>query len=187
MLKTRAFTQSIKISIQPEHEVRLQAIEEEDYSGIIRKVKEIYKAEYGYEPTEEYITSGIEGLKQYYAIALLDPLNSHAVSPKIDKFWHAHMLHSKQYQEFCDKVAGSFMHHAPLNPENEVETSNIRILYNYTLEVMGKLFKELSPSNWPTEDSADYQLICAHFGDSYSPVSSIALFPRDKRGELFFV
>ena len=32
----------LKVKVHPEHEARLCAIEEEDYSGVIRKVRDIF-------------------------------------------------------------------------------------------------------------------------------------------------
>lgn len=32
---------------------------------------------------------------------------------EVDKGWHMFMLHSREYAEFCDRVAGRFLHHQP--------------------------------------------------------------------------
>lgn len=32
---------------------------------------------------------------------------------EVDWGWHMFMLHTKEYAEFCNRVAGRFMHHAP--------------------------------------------------------------------------
>ncbi|KAF4410305.1 hypothetical protein GCU69_04520 [Streptomyces lycii] len=34
-------------------------------------------------------------------------------SPVVDIGWHTFLLHTRQYAEFCDKVAGRFIHHEP--------------------------------------------------------------------------
>lgn len=31
----------------------------------------------------------------------------------MDEVWHAHILHTKDYMEFCDHVYGEFLHHQP--------------------------------------------------------------------------
>ena len=36
-----------------------------------------------------------------------------APSPEVDKGWHAFILHTADYAEFCDNVADRFIHHLP--------------------------------------------------------------------------
>src|SRR3989344_6580259 len=172
----------LKIEVHTEHEPRLRAIEDEDYSGIVRKVRDIFTEQHGLSPSDEFVASGLEGLKQYYAVALLDPLNAHAASPKIDMFWHAHMLHSRQYAEFCDRVVSRFMHHEPLNDENEEEVEAVRRLYDFTLEVLDKMFVRVDPKNFPARGEADYRLLCSHNRPCNSRINGLALFPFDPRG-----
>lgn len=176
----------LKVEVRPEHEVRLRAIEDEDYSGVVRKVRDIFTEQHGSSPSDEFIASGLEGLKQYYAVALLDPLNAHAVSPKIDMFWHAHMLHSRQYAEFCDRVVSRFMHHEPLNNEKEEEVAAVMRLYDFTLEVLSKMFVRVNPKNFPAKGDADYRLLCSHNRSCDSHINELALFPFDPRGVPLF-
>jgi hypothetical protein len=39
-------------------------------------------------------------------------------SSDIDDVWHAHILHTEDYQDFCMKVFGRFLHHQPHHGEN---------------------------------------------------------------------
>lgn len=34
-------------------------------------------------------------------------------SPQVDVGWHAFVLHTRDYMEFCTRVAGRFIHHTP--------------------------------------------------------------------------
>lgn len=34
-------------------------------------------------------------------------------SPLVDKFWHAFILHTKDYEAFCQRHLGKFLHHEP--------------------------------------------------------------------------
>lgn len=36
-----------------------------------------------------------------------------APSRRVDAGWHAFILHTREYAEFCDRVAGEFIHHVP--------------------------------------------------------------------------
>ncbi len=41
--------------------------------------------------------------------------NTHSLPPSldIDEVWHAHILHTEEYAEFCQNVFGFFLHHQP--------------------------------------------------------------------------
>ncbi len=39
-----------------------------------------------------------------------------APSREVDHGWHAFILHTREYAEFCDRVAGRFIHHVPEEP-----------------------------------------------------------------------
>ncbi|MFE9043124.1 glycine-rich domain-containing protein [Streptomyces sp. NPDC007818] len=38
-------------------------------------------------------------------------------SEPVDRGWHAFLLHTQAYQEFCDRHAGRFIHHHPDAPD----------------------------------------------------------------------
>jgi hypothetical protein len=38
------------------------------------------------------------------------------ISRKADYLWHAHILHSRRYRRYCDKVFGGYLDHTPTNP-----------------------------------------------------------------------
>jgi hypothetical protein len=46
----------------------------------------------------------------------LDPAAGLAPSAGVDKGWHAFILHTADYAEFCQRVAGRFIHHLPAEP-----------------------------------------------------------------------
>ncbi len=168
--------------ITKEHLIRLEKIDAEDYGGIMRKTAKDLKS-IGMIPTDKYLEDGIYALKQYYAIAMLDPANAHAVSSQVDPFWHAHILHTSQYFSFCEAVVGEYMHHVPLDHEQPQQVENVRALYSYTLDVLSRLFKYNSPLFWANDDS-DSTLICWHKGnqDMYPDLQEIRMFEPDPRG-----
>lgn len=176
----------LKVSVGAEHRRRLAIIDDEDYSGVIRKTREILEVGRQSPVSDQYLKKGVLALKQYYAIALLDPANGHAISAAVDPFWHAHLLHSRQYATFCDKAVGEFMHHIPLDRSNEAQMENIRVLYGYTIEVLNKIFlpSEIDRNFWPP-GIMDLHLICWHFGNSvaYPDVQHLRMFEPDPRGQ----
>ncbi len=40
---------------------------------------------------------------------------NHVLPPSydMDEFWHAHILHTQEYCDFCDQVFGGYLHHHP--------------------------------------------------------------------------
>jgi hypothetical protein len=38
------------------------------------------------------------------------------ISRKGDCLWHAHILYSRRYRAYCDKVFGQYLDHTPTNP-----------------------------------------------------------------------
>lgn len=149
---------SLKIHISEFHRQRLELIDNFDYSNVLWKVK----ADLGAIATEEYLKEGIENLKKYYAVALLDPLNEHAVSEKVDPFWHSHILFTKEYMDFCNSIFNQYIHHEPLNPLNRSEVRQVTSLYDYTLDIYNELFYDMSDDWWPPADSGLFNAICRH-------------------------
>lgn len=57
------------------------------------------------------------------ALAFLGTCAVHAGKPLapsglVDHGWHAFILHTRDYAEFCDRVAGRFLHHVPTDPDD---------------------------------------------------------------------
>jgi len=181
-IPTLLSTIHVSVSITSEHLRRIQIIDAEDYSGVIRKTRE-FLSETGRDFTEDYLCDGVLALKQYYAIAMLDPANAHVVSVPVDPFWHSHILHTQQYSDFCYNVVGEYMHHIPLDHSCSEKVENVRILYDYTQDVLRRLFVSVSDVLWP-ENDGDVALICFHKGNQgiYPELQNIRLYEPDPRG-----
>jgi hypothetical protein len=46
-----------------------------------------------------------------------NPGQSYAPSPLVDIGWHAFILHTQRYSDFCRQIAGGFIHHYPRDDE----------------------------------------------------------------------
>ncbi len=175
--------QTIRISLSDFHIKRIRRIDEEDFSPIKKKyMKDCMLA--GNPVTEEYVDRGILALKQYYAVALLDPNNSHAVSDTVDPLWHTHMLFSQRYMDFCNDVVGVYMHHMPLDHDYELGVENVAKLYDYTREVLDLFFEQIDEHFWPRTMPRE-RLICWHKGNQGVYADEIyrhAILPADERG-----
>ncbi len=89
----------------------------------------------------------------------------HAVSDSVDPFWHAHILHTHDYMEFCDRAVGGYMHHDPLDHANAARLGRVARLYSYTTECFDHFFTSANPEFFP-KALPEPRLICVHFGDS---------------------
>jgi len=164
-------------------QLKLQEIDSEDYSGVIWKTREML-CETGFEPSDEYLEKGVLSLKQYYAIALLDPKNGHAVSKPIDPFWHSHILFTKSYTEFSYRVMGDYMHHEPLDTKSPEQVRNVSTLWSYTLRILPEMFSYIDGTFWP-EDQSDNALICLHQNTIYGEILDLAMFPEVIEGQIY--
>lgn len=43
---------------------------------------------------------------------------SYSPSPIVDIGWHTFLLYTREYSDFCNRVAGRFIHHAPSDEED---------------------------------------------------------------------
>ena len=174
------FLDSIKLDLSPFHLERLRLIDTFDYSPALQKVS---RDKGGLTPA--YLRQGELALKQYYAVALLDPLNEHAVSKLVDPFWHCHVLFTKEYVRFCGTIFGGYIHHAPLDPSDENEVSSVGKLYDYTLKTYKKIFKQIDPEWWPEVAKNDpqfaIQIVCKHMLVQDADIVANALFKRVKK------
>ncbi|MEV5704078.1 hypothetical protein [Actinoallomurus sp. NPDC052274] len=75
-----------------------------------RLVRRIVKDEQIEQPTAERIMAQALGFLQACA---LNPGAGLSPSPRVDIGWHTFVLHTKDYAEFCQRVAGRFIHHVP--------------------------------------------------------------------------
>jgi hypothetical protein len=164
---------TIKMDMNDIQRSKLELIDNFDYSKVRKKVQE----ELGEKATDKLLDEGIENLKKYYVVALLDPLNCHAVSEMVDPFWHAHILFTRDYVKFCDSIYGRYIHHEPLDKNDSIEVDRVVYLYEYTMEIYAKLFTNNNSEWWPSVESQNFNAICFHAKDPHHDVNKLGLFP----------
>lgn len=70
---------------------------------------------------------------------------------KVDVGWHTFILHTAEYAEFCDKVAGEFIHHNPIcNEDIRSGTALAR-----TVEALKATGYPIDMQLWAVADTAD--------------------------------
>ena len=174
--KESKFLQSFKISLSDFHKEKLLQIDNFDYSKVLKKVDRDSGG-----LTDKYLEEGMLALKKYYAVALLDPLNEHAVSLYVDPFWHSHVLFTKDYTKFCNSIFGGYIHHSPLDPDDTKEVERVGSLYNYTISIYDQIFKEYDKNWWPSlerksQGFSAVKPICFHYLVKDTEIMQKALF-----------
>lgn len=172
----RTMAETIKVSMSDRQKRIMHTIDNSpEWEKVKAKVKE-EMANQGLEPTDEYLEEGILSLKQYYAVCFLDN-NPHAISDVLDPFWHAHILHTRDYVAFGKSIDLDYMHHRPRNYANEKEVEVIKTLFIHTHEVFGKCFAYVSPLFMaPFTDES--QLVCLHYNNERFVEPGDIAFPQ---------
>lgn len=86
-------------------------------------------------------------------------------SEQVDWGWHAFLLRTQAYQEFCDRHAGRFLHHHP-GVSDAAETGGPKLVRNRTLAAISAAGFAVDEALWP--ESADCTQ--CHSGCTDSPV-----------------
>lgn len=101
-----------------------------------------------YEVSEPEARQQFEECKKFLVICGESPDQAHAPSLVIDEMWHSFVLHTQDYQQFCEKYLGRFIHHRPTErPEREA--------YLRTLSAYKERFGEAPIKYWPAAKAAD--------------------------------
>lgn len=65
------------------------------------------------------------GLRQYFIAYLMSGKRFVSMPSRVaDDLWHEFILHTREYQRFCRRAFGSFMHHTPATVLSESRKSN---------------------------------------------------------------
>jgi hypothetical protein len=86
-------------------------------------------------------------------------------SPLIDDFWHAFVLRTAAYAEFCDQQFGKFVHHQPGFLDKE-EHGGGKVLRARTVNAIVTLGYLVDYDFWPELDLADCSQCYANCHDS---------------------
>lgn len=88
----------------------LRDLEKEDLSNIVSRVAK----------DNGIAESEAEDAKaSFLRFISLVKVSNHSISPdkKTDAFWHGFLIHTRQYDEFCKRHFGHFIHHEPIEKD----------------------------------------------------------------------
>ncbi|MBT2492310.1 hypothetical protein J7E96_28125 [Streptomyces sp. ISL-96] len=86
-------------------------------------------------------------------------------SEQVDWGWHAFLLRTQAYHEFCQQHAGRFLHHHPGVPD-AAETGGPEAIRNRTLTAIGAAGFDVDEELWPAAAECSQ----CHQGCTDSPV-----------------
>jgi hypothetical protein len=76
-----------------------------------------------------------------------------APSRTVDAGWHAFILHTREYADFCDRLAGRFIHHAP-DEESGVDRTEAAARTVATVDVMRRIGLPVDEDLWTGHEAA---------------------------------
>ena len=77
----------------------------------------------------------------------------HPLSPSeiVDPGWHEFILHTVDYAEFCERIAGRFLHHVPTDLEDESASGEgSHDTLSYTVDAIDAAGFYVDTELWPT-------------------------------------
>lgn len=171
------FALSSGIDVSPRQRAALERLDAEDFSMVIYLTRKHHRA-IGQVHDAAYYEDGCAALKMYYATAIFDPSNLHAISGALDPFWHAHILDTVAYEKLARDV-GLFMHHDPLNSENTAKVAAVSEVYDYTSEALARIFgaSNVDARFFPV-GSENAHIVCVHDTEIAPALAQTDIWPE---------
>ncbi|TMC06755.1 MAG: hypothetical protein E6J41_17765 [Chloroflexi bacterium] len=103
----------------------------------------------GMEPAT--VERSIEELRKYFKLIAHGYRDLGMTSPEVDAAWHALILHTRDYAEFCQSVFGRFIHHRPLRGAEVADVAPAANLHRAYSAVFGtpdpRVWQEVTKCN----------------------------------------
>ncbi|MFY4719555.1 hypothetical protein [Streptomyces sp. LaBMicrA B280] len=111
------------------------------------------REDYWPEMTDDQGERGVDQLAAFLAVAAS---TTERATPglRVDLFWHAAILHTKPYADFCDALGG-FIHHVPDRNNPEHNPAEGRAALRRTAEMIRAAGFDADPEFWPVDGAAD--------------------------------
>lgn len=128
---------------------KIENLQKENFSFLVEQLtwKDNYSqgdAEYIVGEYQKWITFLLISKDDYFCQTYFNrnQVNVAMPSKHIDNVWHRHILFTKEYQEFCERVNGVMLHHRPCTKTNIAKMDSKPTIFMYE-----KLFGVL-PTLW---------------------------------------
>ncbi|WP_228181866.1 glycine-rich domain-containing protein [Streptomyces anulatus] len=124
------------------------------------------REDYWPEMTDDQGRRGVDQVAAFLAVAASTTERA-TPSLRVDLFWHAFVLHTRRYAEFCDALGG-FIHHVP-DRNSGLNPAEGRAAMRRTAEMIRSAGFGVDPEFWPIDGAADCTQ--SYAGCSDSPVA----------------
>lgn len=109
--------------------------------------------------TDYQIHEVTEGLREYFHICITARNKIIAMpSQAVDEAWHEFILHTREYQTFCQKAFGRFLHHTPAEAMKSPLTAQLGIKRAWRIACNRQDIKPHEPSELPDLFGLDKKL-----------------------------
>lgn len=134
--------------------------------------------------TDQELYLVLKGLREYFHISRMSGGRMVSMpSQVVDVAWHEFILFTRQYQEFCRKGLGRFLHHVPAEAMSSPTAAQVGIKRAWRLSCLRESINPSSPERLPLlfaidsrlkiSDGFRYSRNCKSAGDGSYCVSHI--------------
>ncbi|MEV5885688.1 hypothetical protein AB0L74_23720 [Streptomyces sp. NPDC052020] len=123
------------------------------------------REDYWPEMTDDQGARGVNQLAAFLAVAA-NTTEKAAPSLRVDLFWHAFVLHTKPYADFCQALGGGFIHHVPDRSNAGHNPAEGRAAMRRTAEMIRAAGFHTDAEFWPINGAADCTQSYAGCSDS---------------------
>lgn len=118
--------------MNPSHALHL--IREADLTPVIERLVRVDKWK------RKHALLAVEQYRNYLVLRKKYPTKELPPSKEIDTAWHAHILHTKDYAQFCSQVFGYYLHHHPHLANAHYSAEQLTQSFNETQELYKQEF-----------------------------------------------
>ena len=112
-----------------------------DLANVMRKVRQ----DEGW--NEAQAVTAARRYRRFLCMRYLDASLDLVPAFDIDKVWHQHILHTRDYANDCQRLFGAFLHHAPASGD-EAEQASMGFGFEKTQARYAELFGEEYVETW---------------------------------------
>lgn len=102
---------------------------------VLQNTKLRLKAEYQWD--DEFIDGAVDEYYKFLVLTTTFPNITIVPGKVVDKVWHDHILHTKEYTNFCKKYLSGYLHHTPkdISSNDEIKFEDTEAKY---VELFGR-------------------------------------------------
>jgi hypothetical protein len=84
---------------------------------LLKNTKLRLKNEYGWD--DEFVDTAVNEYWRFLYLNKTNPKKTLVPGKVVDKVWHDHILHTRDYIDFCTKYFGEYFHHDPRDQSSD--------------------------------------------------------------------